>query len=264
MTERTLEPTPESYLARLERLFPDEPLPDAAPVQEPSGPPTSPAAVEPARASAPWPARLRQFTAEHLKVLSALVLAAVIVATWAVMRARTVPLDLPAAGPSWVEPATPAPGPKPTPTPQWLVHVVGAVAQPGVVSLPPGTRVIDAIRAAGGLTPEADPAALNLAAVLTDGCQVVIGTTADPAGEVRQGAGGAAATGLGVGAETVVNLNQATEAQLETLPGVGPVTAQAILAWREKSGPFTAVTQLQEVDGIGPKTYERLASQVSV
>jgi competence protein ComEA len=215
-------------------------------------------------AGEPLAVRLRQFTGQHMKVLSALALAAVIFATWMVMQARSVPLDEPVATPSWTEPE-----PSSSATELWLVPVVGAVAQPGVVSVPAGARVIDAIEAAGGFTAEADAADLNLAAVLVDGCQIVVGTTAEPQGEVHQGFGGDDSDGnLGgsgsTGGAATINLNQATEAQLDTLPGVGPVTAKAILAWRQQNGSFTSVAQLQEVDGIGPKTFAQIEPYVSV
>jgi competence protein ComEA len=165
------------------------------------------------------------------------------------------------ATPAWTGTAA---TPEPTPVVAWMIHVVGAVVQPGVVTVPPGSRVIDAITAAGGLAPDADPGMLNLAAQLVDGCQIVIGWTNAPAGEVRQGLGGESPAGAGGAAASTINLNQATEAELDTLPGVGPVTATAILAWREKNGPFTAVAQLQEVDGIGPKTFAQIEPYVSV
>ena len=203
--------------------------------------------------------RVRRFTFVHAKVLSALGLGVVIVTMWAVMSARTVVVDEPVAVPTWAEPT-------PTVEPEWLVHVVGAVANPGVVSVPAGARVLDALRAAGGLVDDADPAELNLAAVVCDGCQIIVGTRANPHGEVRTGSGGGGSGGTSgsSGTSATINLNTATAAQLETLPGVGPVTARNILAWRERNGRFTDVAQLQEVDGIGPKTYAQLAPLVSV
>jgi competence protein ComEA len=212
----------------------------------------------------PWPGRLYQFTSQHLKVVAALVLGMVIFATWMVMRARTVPLDEPtdATSPIWTMPAD---SPTPTVEPQWLVHVVGAVANPGVIRVAVGARVIDVIETAGGLTADADPGDLNLAAVVADGCQVVIGTQSEPRGEVRLGvdgdpSGSSGTTGSGQG--SLINLNQATAEQLDTLPGVGPVTAAAIVTWRDTSGPFTVVEQLQEVDGIGPKTFAQIQPYV--
>jgi len=147
-----------------------------------------------------------------------------------------------------------------------MVHVLGAVEKPGVVSVPQGARVIDAIEAAGGFVLDADPQDLNLAAMLVDGCQVVIGTVAEPLGQVRQGTGGESTANGSAPTSTAstVNLNHATVEQLDSLPGVGPVTANAILAWRTKNGQFTSVSQLQEVDGIGPKTFAQIQPFVSV
>jgi competence protein ComEA len=147
-----------------------------------------------------------------------------------------------------------------------VVHVLGAVRRPGLVGLPEGSRVQDAIDATGGLLPSADPAEINLAQPLGDGQQVFIGTTAHPSGEVRQtGAGGGGATTAG-GGETggQIDLNSATASQLDTLPGVGPVTAERIIAWRTEHRRFSRVEELQEVDGIGPKTYAQIARHVRV
>jgi len=142
------------------------------------------------------------------------------------------------------------------------VHVTGEVRRPGVVRLAVGARVHEAIAAAGGATTKADLGTLNLAAVLTDGSQVVV---------ARQGAGGSSlqpgqpgqvsAPGSG---SPKLNLNSATAEQLEQLPGVGPVTAASIVAWRDQHGRFTRVDELQEVDGIGPKTFARLEPHVTV
>jgi competence protein ComEA len=148
------------------------------------------------------------------------------------------------------------------------VHVLGAVVRPGVVSLPAQSRVLDAINAAGGLRRRANPGDLNLAQVLADGEQVLIGTKAEPAGEVRQGGGPATRRGAGStatrGGQAQLDLNAATEAELETLPGIGPVTAAKITAWRDEHGRFTRVEELQEIDGIGPKTFAQLADHVRV
>ncbi|MDR0960911.1 MAG: ComEA family DNA-binding protein [Propionibacteriaceae bacterium] len=226
----------------------------------PSSPPRSPA----------WPGmadRLREVGARHVKALSALGLIAVALCAWAILSARTLPIESAVAAtatPQWSEPiATTTPEPPAAP---WTIHVLGAVHHPGIVSVPAGSRVHDAIAAAGGLTDEADPAGLNLAAFLTDGVQIIIGTVDEPVGEIRSGADGQAVpTGAESGAaSTLIDLNTATAAQLDTLPGVGEVTAAAILAWREAYGPFTQTAELQEVDGIGAKTYERIAPYVRV
>lgn len=158
-------------------------------------------------------------------------------------------------------PQSPTPTTEPTPSRAagLYVHVVGAVARPGIVELPAGARVQAAIEAAGGFTPGADPALLNLAAPVTDGSQIVVGTKEAPLGEVRDGSG---QTDGKRGSK--VNLNTATASELETLPGVGPATSKAIIARREAKGPFTRAEELQEVEGIGPKTYAKLAPLIGV
>jgi competence protein ComEA len=139
-----------------------------------------------------------------------------------------------------------------------VVSVVGLVAHPGLVTLPTGARVADAVTAAGGLVAPADQASVNLAAVVADGQQIAVGVpgAAGPAP-------GAAATGGPAGAGPV-DLNAATVAVLDGLPGIGPVLAQRIVDFRTQHGRFTAVDQLDDVPGIGPALYARLAPQVRV
>jgi competence protein ComEA len=209
-------------------------------------------------------ARVRDVAARHTKAVAVLGLAAVVVTVWTVLHAQTWSPEAVGLVASPSADSSPTPEPSPTPTP-WLVHVLGAVNAPGLVEVTPGARVADALAQAGGLAADADPAELNLAAVLQDGAQVVIGTSADPMGEVRTGSGSPGASGSEAGSEyPLVDLNTATQAQLETLPGVGPVTAQAILAWRAQHGRFTTTEELQEIDGIGAKTYAQLAPRVRV
>ena len=142
-----------------------------------------------------------------------------------------------------------------------VVDVDGAVRHPGVVELPGGSRVVDAIDAAGGVKPKGDTGALNLAQVLLDGEQVVVPNVAAAAGPVEQGA--VASPTPGVAPTTgMVNLNTATEVELETLPGIGPVLAAAIVEWRTQNGGFTSIEQLQDVSGIGPSTFADLAPLV--
>lgn len=175
-----------------------------------------------------------------------------------------VPTDIPSPV---ITPATTSAAPTPVqPSAQpILVHVLGAVMAPGVVSLPSGARVADAITAAGGLSAEADCGELNLAAPVPDGAQIVIGTSTDPGGEIRAGPASSPGGQSGAGASsTTLDLNTATAEQLEALPGIGPVTAKSILDWREANGGFTRIEELQEVDGIGPKTFESLAPLVHV
>ena len=146
--------------------------------------------------------------------------------------------------------STPAPSDEPAAA-DLVVSVVGAIARPGLVTVPPGSRVADVLAAGGGALPGTDLTALNLAQKVSDGDQIVVGA---PARSVSNDA--AAEDG-------VVSLNDATEAELDALPGVGPVTAASIVAWRDANGPFTSVDQLSEVDGIGPSRLEKLRDLVS-
>jgi competence protein ComEA len=146
-----------------------------------------------------------------------------------------------------------------------VVDVEGKVAHPGVVRVPTGSRVIDALAAAGGALPGANTTSLDLARPLVDGEQLRVdlpGVAVGPAA-VATGAPTTASGTSGSGGPRV-NLNTATIAALDVLPGVGPVTAQHILDWREQHGRFTSIAQLQEVPGIGPATYTRLAPLVTV
>ena len=216
----------------------------------------------------PEPAPARMFGRVHLGVVTVLVLVGLLGAGWALFRARPVAVAtqgvIVTASPT--APPAGAPGPASATTsarPVIVVHVVGAVRRPGLVRLADGARVQDALDAAGGLTRAARPGRLNLAQLLSDGQQVVIGTAGDSGSEVRDGSAPAASPAES-SAATTVDLNRATAAELEQLPGVGPVTAAAILAWRSQHGRFAAVTDLQQVDGIGPKTYARIAPHVRV
>lgn len=139
-----------------------------------------------------------------------------------------------------------------------VVHVLGAVVDPGIVELPLGSRVVDAIAAAGGPTDDADLAAVNLARVIADGEQLRLPAV----GEVpplSPSAGGAAAS-----ADGRININTADAAGLEQLPGVGPAIAARIIAWREQNGPFRSVDELTAVSGIGEKTLDGLRDRATV
>ncbi|WP_448059883.1 ComEA family DNA-binding protein [Cellulomonas hominis] len=208
---------------------------------------------------------------------------------------------VPGTGADGVLPATdPARGPLPTVDPAAargptvIVHVVGQVAQPGVVELPAGARVADAVAAAGGAGPEADLAVLNLARLLVDGEQVVVPRPGEeiPIGEVAGAAGGAwvgAAAGAGGGAggsgagaggdgrggsvsgagladrsASLLDLNSADRTALDALPGIGPVLAERIVAWRAEHGRFASVDELEQVPGIGPAVLSRLRDLVRV
>ncbi|MFW0792710.1 ComEA family DNA-binding protein [Gordonia sp. CPCC 205515] len=170
-----------------------------------------------------------------------------------------------------------------------VVSVVGLVHKPGLVRLPAQSRVADAIARAGGARAGADMLSLNLAQKVNDGDQILVGYAGGPgrmtlrsavvtaaggsvggpdatAGTSGPSPSGSNTTGSGQSGSATgkVNLNTATEAQLDALPGVGPVTAKAILAWRDQHGRFTSVDQLGEVDGIGPARLARLRDQVTV
>jgi competence protein ComEA len=139
------------------------------------------------------------------------------------------------------------------------VDVAGKVRDPGIVVLDAGARVVDALEAAGGARRGVDLTPLNLARVLVDGEQVLVGRPAASTGVT----GGASSSG-GPAPGALVNLNTATQAELESLPEVGPVTAQSILAWRSEHGGFTAIDELLEVDGIGDATLAQIAPHVTV
>lgn len=141
------------------------------------------------------------------------------------------------------------------------VDVAGKVRRPGIVVLDQGARVTDALSAAGGPRRGVDLTSLNLARVLVDGEQIVVGA---PAGAAPPGGSGGGGVGTSGSAGPLVNLNLASQAELEGLPQVGPVTAQSIIAWRDQHGGFTSIDELLEVDGIGQKTLDQLAPHVTV
>ena len=152
-----------------------------------------------------------------------------------------------------------------------VVHVVGQVAKAGVYRLRAGSRVGDAVTAAGGATRAADLAAVNLARVLVDGEQIIVpkpgevvaapGAAGSGAGSGQAGGGGGAGSG---GSGGKVSLNSADLSALDTLPGVGPVLAQRILDWRTEHGRFTTVDELGEVSGIGEKLLAQLSPKVTL
>ena len=143
--------------------------------------------------------------------------------------------------------------------PVLVVHVVGEVRRPGLYRLGDGSRIADAVRRAGGARREADLAALNLAAPLVDGIQVLVPSRATVGGAPSTGAG---ATG-GVTGESAVSLSSATVEELDELPGVGPITAQKIVDYRAEHGPFGSVDDLDAVPGIGPTRIEQLRDLVT-
>jgi competence protein ComEA len=157
------------------------------------------------------------------------------------------------------------------PTQASVVHVAGAVRRPGVYRLPAGARVQEAVRRAGGARPGANVNGINLAAKVVDGQQVVVpsrtpsgsgaASAAGAAGAAAAGAAGGGAVGSAA-AGPPVSLNNATAEQLDTLDGVGPATAQKIIAWRTQHGGFRSVADLGQVPGIGPKKLAALRDRV--
>lgn len=157
-----------------------------------------------------------------------------------------------AAGLFWLTTSPPRGQPitlLPTPTPAPIkVYVSGAVMSPGVYALPPDSRVQDAIEAAGGLMTDAAPEQINLAAPLSDGAQINVPHTAT--------------SGRTTGGR--ININTATAAELETLPGIGPTTAQKIVEYRLQYGPFRTIQDIQNVPGIGPATFAKIQDYITV
>jgi len=146
---------------------------------------------------------------------------------------------------------------EPPPARRVVVHVVGQVYEPGLYSLPEGSRVDDAIKRAGGPKPKAALVLVNLAAPVADGQQVVVPSNREAAQAL---AGGSVAGGAG----GRVHLNSATLDQLDELPGIGPVTAQKILDYRSEHGAFGSVEELDAVPGIGPATLDELRDLVDL
>ena len=143
-----------------------------------------------------------------------------------------------------------------------LVHICGAVKEPGVYSLPEGSRVVDAIRAAGGLTQDASERDVNQASVVADGMQIVVPTLE----EVKNGSytWGAAAKGGGETEDGLVDINTADAALLMTLPGIGQTRADAIVAYREQHGSFSTIEDIMKVDGIKEGSFAKLRDRITV
>ncbi|MDT0184369.1 ComEA family DNA-binding protein [Microbacterium sp. ARD31] len=201
----------------------------------------------------------------HLAVVAVVAAVAVGLAAWWVVRdqAEAVPLTPvePATStlaelPGGEEPASSPPGSS-EPSGDLVVDVAGKVRRPGIAVLPAGSRVVDALEAAGGARRGVDLTSLNLARPVVDGEQILVGVA--PAAGVAGSLGSPTPSGT-----TLVNLNTADQAALDTLPGVGPVTAEAILGWRSEHGGFTSVDELLEVDGIGEATLADLAPLVTL
>lgn len=221
----------------------------------------------------------------HLAVVVVVVAAAVALAAWAALRGQATPVPVTevAEAPTALA-AVPSTAGEPPPgtsdgtasgdaaaageaageaggegAGEVTVDVAGKVRRPGIAVLPAGSRVVDALEAAGGTLRGVDLTSLNLARPLVDGEQVLVGVSPPPgvAGTLGE-PGGAGPDGA------LVNLNTADQALLETLPGVGPVTATAILDWRTEHGGFSSVDELLEVDGIGEATLADLAPLVTI
>jgi competence protein ComEA len=252
-------------LDALDVIEPDDPAPGGV-LHRPA---TRPAALARLAAQAePWVA---WFGVRRLAATVATVVV-VVAAGWWLLRAPAPPTEagLPRAvtassaptvsGP----PAEPAPAPTTTSTSRsvLVVHVAGAVAAPGVYELPGAARAADAVTAAGGATADAELDALNLAAPLQDGERVyvpIVGEPLPPPAPVSPGSANAPALPPGP-----VNVNRAAAEELQGLPGVGPATAQAIVADREANGPFASVDELERVRGIGPAKLAVIRPLVTV
>lgn len=182
----------------------------------------------------------------------------------AVVSAKLPPVE---AVSSASTPGTGAPGPA-VPV---VVSVIGLVNTPGLVTLAPGARIADALDGAGGALEGADVMGLNMARRVTDGEQIVVGIGAPAGRPVLMGSSIVSDPAVGASSAeevsrsgTVIDLNSATADDLDVLPGVGPVTAAAIVAWREANGRFAQVDQLGDVDGIGPVRLDKLRDHVRV
>jgi competence protein ComEA len=234
-----------------------------------------------AHPSTSWVAKVRADPGRAGVIALAVVAAiAVLVTVFTLVRDRPAPVTsakLPPVEMVSSATRTPSAGPSARPDRPVVVSVVGLVHKPGLVTLAPGARIADALNAAGGTMDDADTIGLNMARQLGDGEQIVVGLAPAPGrpkvlgSSVSAGSAnpGTAATPSRTGGSTtpkpeVIDLNTATVQQLDTLPGIGPVTAAAIVAWREANGKFASVDQLADVDGIGPGRLEKLRPHVRV
>ena len=209
----------------------------------------------------------RRLELPHIKVLVTLAVAGSVLLVWWLLSGRphtSGPEEPLAFTPTTSASASPGSS-RGTASPakpgdELVIDVVGKVRKPGIVTVPKGSRVFEAIAAAGGVKGKVDTTAINMARVLTDGEQILIGSTPATVPGVA-----ASTSGAGAGAVPAkINLNTATAEQLDTLPGIGPVTAQSILSWRTENGRFTSVDDLLDVKGIGDATLADLRDLVVV
>jgi competence protein ComEA len=257
--------------------------PDAAPEEDQNS--LLPRWLPDASGNGGWVAKVRADPGRAGAIALAVVAAlAVLVTVFTVLRDRPAPVmsaKLPPVQPvsstSRVNPALSA-NPSAGADGPVVVSVVGLVHKPGLVTLTPGARIADALQAAGGAVDGADTIGLNMARPLGDGEQIVVGlaplsgqpralgSSVSPGSAVPPASGppGPAKGPTKSKRSEVLDLNTATVEQLDALPGVGPVTAAAIVAWREANGKFTSVDQLGDVDGIGPARLEKLRALVRV
>jgi competence protein ComEA len=203
---------------------------------------------------------------------------AVLVTVFTLVRDKAPPVASAKLPPvEMISSASPTPGPSaPHADGPVVVSVVGLVHKPGLVTLAPGARIADALTAAGGALDGADLIGLNMARRVTDGEQIIVGIVAAPGQPQAMGSSISSAPATGAPADApstagktaapsgLVDLNTATVEELDTLPGIGPVMAAAIIAWRDANGRFTSVDQLGDVDGIGPTRLEKLREHVRV
>lgn len=210
-------------------------------------------------------------TAQHVTVVALVLAAAMAMASWIVIRSSPEPVPAPRRAslqlPSPARPGQPSPAQAPrtqVTAAALVVHVTGKVRRAGIVELPSGARVVDAIEAAGGARPGVDLATLNLARPVVDGEQIAVGVRAVASAVVPGAAPVPGVTPTAGAPAALVNLNTATQAQLEELPGVGPVTATSIIEWRTENGGFSTVDELLEVSGIGEVTLGELRELVTV
>lgn len=180
------------------------------------------------------------------------------------------------AQPAPIEIIPPEPSTAPFPTAEFLpdptiaplrVYVSGAVVNPAVYSLPAGSIIDDAVRAAGGFLPDADPVAVNLAQSLSDGMQIYVpalGETGPPPviNELAPAVPDSSRMG-GITVQGLININSATQRELEMLPGIGPATAEHIVAYREANGPFTVIEAIMDVPGIGEAKFAAIKDLIT-